>query len=97
MHSCALDESSLSIGKVKINFDESHPININMTGFRVFKKTLHSCALDESSLSTGRVKINFDDLAHLSVSLILHVYYPPLDTQQKLEKMRHASSCELDI
>ena len=30
-------------------------MNINMTGFRWFSKSLHPCALDESSLSIGRV------------------------------------------
>ena len=34
---------------------ESYPMNTNMTGFRLFSKSLRFCALDDSSLSIGRV------------------------------------------
>ena len=55
--SCALDESSLSIGRVKLHVScHSYVYIVCCAALNGFQKSLRSCSLDESSLSIGRVK-----------------------------------------
>ena len=63
----------------------SFPMNTNMTGFRIFQKSLRPCALGESTLSIGRVDANSWTIFRTHTFTI---YYWPLPLYSKLvEKM----------